>query len=80
MPIAANGLPLVPFGSDMWDAVSKGREDFGKPKYFKACSNHFLEGKPTKCNPDPTLFLKISTNTLATPTKPRPPPRKRCVS
>ena len=42
----------------MWDAVSKGREDFGKPKYFKACSNHFLEGKPTKCNPDPTLFLK----------------------
>ena len=58
LPIAANGLPLVPFGSDMWDAVSKGREDFGKLKHFKACSNHFLEGKPTKCNPDPTLFLK----------------------
>ena len=40
-------------------AVSKGREDFDKPKHFKACSNHFLEGKSTKCNPDPTLFLKI---------------------
>ena len=61
-------------------AVSKGREDFEKPKYFKACSNHFLQGKPTKCNLNPTLFLKISTNTLPTPTKPRPLPRKRCFS
>ena len=59
--------------------VSKRREDFEKPKHFNACSNHFLEGKPTKCNPGPTLFLKISTYTLPTPNKPRPPPRKRCV-
>ena len=61
-------------------AVSKGSEDFEKPKHLKACSNHFLQEKPTKCNPDPTLFLKISTNTLPTPTTPRPLPRKRCVS
>ena len=58
----------------------KGREDFEKPKHFKVCSNHFLEGKSTKCNPDPILFLKISTNTMPAPTKPRPPPKKRCVS
>ena len=40
-------------------AVSKGREDFEKPKHFKICSNHLIERTPTKCNPDPTLFLKI---------------------
>ena len=39
-------------------AVSKGKEDFEKPKYFKVCLNHFLEGKPNKFNPDPTLSLK----------------------
>ena len=39
-------------------AVSKGKEDFEKPKRFKVCSNNFFEEKRTKCNPDPTLFLK----------------------
>ena len=39
--------------------VSKRRKDFEKSKHFKVCSNHFLEGKSTKCNPDPTLLLKI---------------------
>ena len=56
--------------------VSKGKEDFEKPKHFEECSNHFLEGKPTKCNPDPTFLKNISTNTLPTPTKPTLPPRK----
>ena len=51
--------------------VSKRKEDFEKPKRFKVCSNNFLEGKRTKCNPDPTLFLKILANTLLTPKKPR---------
>ena len=37
-------------------AVSKGREDFEEPNY---CSNHFLDEKPTKYNPDRTLFSKI---------------------
>ena len=53
----------LPFNEDRqkaWiQAVSKGREDFDKPKHFKVCLNHFLEGEPTKCNPDQTLFLKI---------------------
>ena len=79
--IVFHKLPVNEERQKAWiHAVSKRREDFEKPKHFEACSNHFLEGKPTKCNPDSTLFLKISTNTLATPTKPRPPPRKRCVS
>ena len=38
--------------------LNNGEENFEKPKHFKACSNHFLEGRPTKCNPDPTSFLK----------------------
>ena len=46
----------LPFNEDRqkaWrQAVSKGREDFDKPKHFKVCLNHFLEGEPTKCNPD----------------------------
>ena len=40
-------------------AVSKGRKDFKKPKHFKVFSNHFLEEKANKCNPDPTLLSKI---------------------
>ena len=39
--------------------VSKGKEDFEKPKHFTVYLNHFLEGKPKKYNPDPTLSLKI---------------------
>ena len=45
-------------------AVSKGREAFDPPKNFKVCSNHFMDGKPTHSNPDLTLFLTISTNTV----------------
>ena len=40
-------------------AVSRGNEDFEKTKHFKVCLNHFLDGKPNKCHPDPTLSLKI---------------------
>ena len=29
-------------------AVSKRKEDFEKPKHFKVCLNHFLEGKPNR--------------------------------
>ena len=32
-------------------------------------SNHFVEGKPSKDYPNPTLFLTISTNTASTPKK-----------
>ena len=39
------------------------------------CSNHFIDGKPTQSNPDPTLFLTISTNALPTPSKKIPPPK-----
>lgn len=60
--------------------ISKRREDFQKPKHFKVFPNHIPEGKPTKCNPNSTLFLKISTNALPATTKPRPPPKNQCVS
>ena len=61
-------------------AVSKGRAAFDPPKNFKVCSNHFIDGKPTHSNPDPTLFLTISTNTLPTPNKKRPPPKPRLLN
>ena len=61
-------------------AVSKGREAFDPPKNFKVCSNHFIDGKPIQSNPDPTLFLTISTNTLPTPYKKRPPPKPRLLN
>ena len=38
-------------------AVSKGKEAFDPPKNFKVCSDHFIDGKSTQSNPDPTLFL-----------------------
>ena len=60
---------------------SKGRKDFIVPKNFYVCSNNFLDGKPTKENPFPTLFLTPSTETMETPTKrKRPSPRKQTDS
>ena len=50
-------LPVNEERQKVWiHAVSKGRKDCEKPKHFKVCSNHFLEGKSSKSNPDPTLF------------------------
>ena len=61
--------------------VSKGREAFDPPKNFKVCSNHFIDGKKAnRSNPDPTLFLTISTNTLPTPNKKRPPHKPRLLN
>ena len=58
--IVFHKLPVNDERQKAWmHAASKGREDFEKPKHFKICSNHFLEGKPTTCNSDPTLFVKI---------------------
>ena len=48
-------MPINEERQKVWiDAVSKGKEDFEKPKHFKVFLNHFLEGRPNKCNPDPT--------------------------
>ena len=48
--IVFHKLPVNEGRQKAWvHAVSKGKEDL----------NHFLEGKPNKCNPDPTLSLKI---------------------
>ena len=60
-------------------AISKGRKEFETPKYCKICSNHFVDGCPTKENPDPTLFLTASMNVQGTPDKKlsRPPPKIR---
>ena len=64
----------------MDSAVSKGREAFDPPNNFKVCPNHFIDGKPTQSNPDPKLFLTISTNTLSRPNKKRPPPKPRLLN
>ena len=39
-----------------------------------------MERKPTRSNPDPILFLTISTNTLPTPNKKIPPPKPRLLN
>ena len=55
--IVFHKLPVNEERQKTWiQAVSKGREDFEEANY---CSNHFLEEKPTKYNPDQTLFSKI---------------------
>ena len=54
-------------------AVEKGRKDFVVPKHFKVCSNHFVDGKPTPNNPDPTLFLTVTMNVQGTPVKRQDP-------
>ena len=56
--IVFHKLPVNEGRQKAWiHVVSKGREDFEKPKHFKVCSNHFLERKPTKSNLHPTLFF-----------------------
>ena len=62
-------------------AVEKGRKDFVVPKHFKVCSNHFIDGKPTPNNPDPTLFLTVTMNVQGTPVKKkaRPSPKSRQI-
>ena len=75
-------LPTDGDNKKVWiQQVSKGRKDFIVPKDFYVCSNHFLDGKPAKENPFPTLFLTPSTETMETPTKrKRPSPRKQTDS
>lgn len=62
--------------------ILKGRKDITSerdlPKNCHVCSIHFFDGKPTKENPVPTLFLTVSTNTLPTPKSRRP--HKRSTS
>ena len=53
--------------------MSKGKKDFIVPKNFYVCSNHFLDGKPTKENPFPTLFLTPSAEMMETSTKRKRP-------
>ena len=61
--------------------MSKCKKDFIVPKNFYVCSNHFLDGKPTKENPFATLFLIPSTETMETPTKRKQPfPQKQTDS
>ena len=72
-------IPVNEVGQKAWIyAVSKGIEAFDPPKNFKVCSNHFIDGKPTQYNPDPTLFLTISTNTLPTQNKKTPHLNQDC--
>ena len=37
--------------------IRKGRADFFFSRSMKVCANHFVDGEPTKENPNPTLFL-----------------------
>ena len=79
--IVFHKLPKDPkIRADWVNQIVKGREDLSSekdlPKECYVCSIHFIDGKPTKENPTPTLFLTVSTNTLPTPKK-RKKPMKR---
>ena len=59
--------------------IRKGTKDFDIPKNCFVCSNHFVDGKPTRESPSPSLFfLTISINVKGTPDRKdsRLPPRK----
>ena len=63
--IVFHKLPVNEERQKAWvHAISKGKEDFEKPRHFKVYWNHFLEGKPNECNPDQTLSLKILTKCM----------------
>ena len=59
--------------------VNKGRSDFSPSDGSRICSNHFVDGKPTPRNPNPTLYLTLQD--YRKPHKPVPsrgtPSRKR---
>ena len=60
--------------------ILKGRKDLKSEKDIPnncfVCFNHFLDGRPTKSNSSPSLFLTVSTNTVPTP-EPRKSPHKQ---
>ena len=59
--IKIHKLPVNKERKRAWIAqVSKGRKGFQPPKNFFFYSNHFVDGKPIKEHPDPTLLLTIS--------------------
>ena len=61
----------------LWKAqVLRGRKDWTPGKFAYVCSNHFVDGAPTKENPVPTLFMSGPAD-AKTPTKMRKPPAKR---
>ena len=80
--ITMHRLPNDEEKKKVWiQQVSKERKDFIVPRNFYVCLNHFLDGKPTKENPFPTLFLSPSTEMMETPTKRKQPyPRKQTDS
>ena len=77
--IVMHKLPNDKVKRKAWiNQVKKGRKNFEIPKNFFVCSNHFVDGEPTPLNPNPTLFLTLSTNNISTPKKRKLPyPRKK---
>ena len=76
-----HALPKYESARKTWvQIILKGRKDLKSekdvPNDFFVSSDHFLDGRPMKSNPSPTLFLTLSANTVPTP-KPRKSPRKR---
>ena len=46
--------------SEHWQKrVAKGRKDFEPGPYMPVCSNHFVDGKRTSNNPEPTITMLI---------------------
>ena len=63
-------LPIDPDKRKEWEAmIQKGRQDFVPGSWSYVCSNHFVDGEPTRENPRPTLYLTASEMLQSTPRK-----------
>eukprot|EP00794_Sanderia_malayensis_P000937 gene937-249_t len=61
----AKDIPILdPAKFSIWEKqVAKGRKEYKICKSSRVCSNHFVNGKPTFDEPNPTLFLTESFST-----------------
>ncbi|XP_062587939.1 THAP domain-containing protein 11-like [Saccostrea cucullata] len=73
---AMEGVDFFPFPTRLKNNTIRkrwisqiNRENFEPKRHHRVCSNHFVDGRPTECNPVPTLFPR---NNFMRPLKERP--------
>ena len=81
--ITMHALPKDGTVRKIWvQQILKGRKDLKSEKDIPnncfVCSNHFLDGRPTKSNPSPSL-LTVSTNTAPAPKYRKSPPKQKAL-
>eukprot|EP00794_Sanderia_malayensis_P008813 gene8813-9758_t len=73
-----HNFPKDPAKFSIWEKqVAKGRKEYKICKSSRVCSNHFVNGKPTFDEPNPTLFLTESFSTKVKTHYNRSPKKRR---